>query len=181
MSIVPLICGVAFATYGDYYFTLRGFSLTLLSVLLAAVKAIAGNRLMTGSLKLSALEILMRMSPLAAFQCLVYAWVSGELDQFRASVAIGEVFTSGFRLALACNAATAFALNVVSFHTNKVAGALTVSVCANVKQALTITLGIVLFHVQMSWLNGLGTVVTVFGAAWYSKVELYSNRKAQRT
>jgi hypothetical protein len=67
-------------------------------------------------------------------------------------------------------------LNIVSFQTNKVAGALTISVCGNVKQALTILLGIVLFHVQVGALNAFGMLVTLAGAAWYSKVEL-DNKK----
>jgi hypothetical protein len=38
LSLVPIVVGVGFATYGNYYFTLTGFLLTLLGVLLAAVK-----------------------------------------------------------------------------------------------------------------------------------------------
>ena len=70
--MVPLIFGVALATFGDYYFTMIGFLLTALGVVLAAIKTVATNRLMTGSLALSAMEVLFRMSPLAATQCLFY-------------------------------------------------------------------------------------------------------------
>ena len=38
LSLIPVVAGVGLATYGDYYFTLAGFSLTLLGVVLAAVK-----------------------------------------------------------------------------------------------------------------------------------------------
>jgi Triose-phosphate Transporter family len=38
LSLVPVVIGVALATYGDYYFTSAGFCLTLLGVVLAAVK-----------------------------------------------------------------------------------------------------------------------------------------------
>jgi hypothetical protein len=58
LSLVPIILGVCMVTYGDYYFTVLGFSLTLLGVILAALKTITSNRLMTGSLALPALEIL---------------------------------------------------------------------------------------------------------------------------
>lgn len=56
---------------------------------------------------------------------------------------------TSLRSALATNAIIAFMLNVVSFQTNKVAGALTLAVAGNVKQCLAILLGIVLFNVEV--------------------------------
>lgn len=38
LSIVPVMVGVGLATFGDYYFTALGFTLTLFGVVLAAVK-----------------------------------------------------------------------------------------------------------------------------------------------
>ncbi|KAK5175775.1 uncharacterized protein LTR77_000915 [Saxophila tyrrhenica] len=175
LSMIPLILGVALATAGDYYCTLSGFTLTVLGVLLSAIKTVATNRLMTGSLALSAMEVLLRMSPLATIQCVLYAFLTGEVDRFRSAYASGE-FSNSFGTALLANAVIAFALNVTSFQTNKVAGALTMTVCGNVKQVLTIGLGIVLFNVKVGWLNALGTVVTIAGAIWYSKVELDAKR-----
>jgi hypothetical protein len=97
--------------------------------------------------------------------------MTGEADQFRTAVAAGQ-FSHTFGLALLVNAAAAFLLNIVGFQANKMAGALTITVCGNVKQALTIMLGIVLFHVQVGFVNALGTLITIVGAAWYSYVEL---------
>ena len=175
--MVPLIFGVALATFGDYYFTMIGFLLTALGVVLAAVKTVATNRLMTGSLALSAMEVLFRMSPLAATQCLFYAYASGEFTGFQVAAAEG-VFDGQFLFSIICNGIMAFSLNIVSFQTNKVAGALTVSVCGNLKQCLTILLGIVLFNVTVTPLNGVGMFITVLGAAYYSKVELDRKRAA---
>ncbi|KAJ2915736.1 hypothetical protein MD484_g4696, partial [Candolleomyces efflorescens] len=45
LSLIPVIVGVALATYGDYYFTPSGFLLTLLGTLLAALKTIVTNLL----------------------------------------------------------------------------------------------------------------------------------------
>jgi hypothetical protein len=149
MSMIPLIFGVALATFGDYYFTMMGFLLTFLGVILAAIKTVATNRLMTGSLALSAMEVLFRMSPLAATQCLFYAYASGEFAGFQTAVAEGA-FDTTFLFSILCNGFMAFSLNIVSFQTNKVAGALTVSVCGNLKQCLTILLGIVLFAVTVT-------------------------------
>ncbi|KAF7188467.1 GDP-mannose transporter GONST5 [Pseudocercospora fuligena] len=178
LTMIPLVFGVALSTVGDYYATLAGFFMTFLGVVLASVKTVATNRLMTGSLKLSALEVLLRMSPLAAIQCVIYAYFSGEADQFRAAYT-SDQFSSSFGAALFLNAVTAFLLNVVGFQANKMAGALTITVCGNVKQALTILFGIILFHVEVGLLNAVGMLITIAGAVWYSKVELDSKRASK--
>lgn len=179
MSLIPIIFGVGLATYGDVYFTPYGAFLTLSGVVLAAVKTIVSNRIMTGSLKLSAYEILLRMSPLAAIQSLFYSWVTGEANQFFTFVAEGNL-PWPMVLAIAGNGFIAFVLNISSFQTNKLAGALTITVAGNLKQCLTILLGIALFNVQVTFLNGLGMFITLCGAALYSKVELDSKGKQSK-
>jgi hypothetical protein len=130
---------------------------------------------MTGALALSPLELLARMSPLAAAQCLLYASVSGELSIVQEVVQGGRCSTL-FVLAIVLNGFMAFMLNMVSFQTNKLAGALTMSICGNLKQCLTIVLGIVLFDVQLTPLNGVGIGIAACGAAYYSKVELQARK-----
>lgn len=120
------------------------------------------------------------MSPLAAIQCIAYAVISGEANQFRVAYANGEL-SNTFGAALLVNATTAFLLNIVGFQANKMAGALTITVCGNVKQALTIMFGIVLFHVEVGITNAVGMLITIAGAAWYSKVELDKKRAPSRT
>lgn len=211
LSLIPLVLGVGLATYGDYYFTPMGFTLTLLGVILASVKTVATNRVMTGPLALSPLEVLFRMSPLAFIQSLIYAYITGELhsclsfpetpDSAAVPVALtipsstttpGSIWTTTsflpsallFQLpsqkmlwALAGNGLIAFLLNISSFSTNKNAGALTMTVCGNVKQCLTILLGIVIFGTRVGVLNGLGMLAALAGAAWYGFVELGARGK----
>lgn len=38
LSLIFMITGIALATYGDYYFTMIGFTLTMSGVVLSAVK-----------------------------------------------------------------------------------------------------------------------------------------------
>ena len=182
LSLIPIVLGVGMTTYGEYYFTLAGFLLTFLGVVLAVAKTIATNRIMTGALKLSPMETLMRMSPLAFVQALFISWVSGELSgaasQAGAAAVAGRAAAganlspTGMLLALIGNGVLAFALNVSSFTANKAAGALTMTVCGNVKQCLTVLLGIIFFNVTIGLFNGLGMIVSLAGAAWYSMVEL---------
>ena len=188
LSLLPIVLGVALTTYGDYNYTPLGFLLTFLGVLLAALKTIVTNRIMTGPLALSFWEVLLRLSPMACVQSIIYALVTGELARF--TTFVKDEFSSPadvvappkqnlthFLLILAGNGALAFLLNISSFSTNKIAGALTMTVCANIKQCLTILLGIALFNVKLSPLNGLGILVTVAGGVLYSFVELNGNRR----
>ena len=168
VSLVPVVAGVGFATAGDYYFTTMGFCLTLLGAFLAALKTVVTNRIQTGRLKLSPLELLYRMSPLAFVQTMVYAWYTGEMAQARTWAA----GTMGRRelLILLTNGAIAFGLNVISFTANKKTGALTMTVAANVKQILTIVLSIFFWGLQITWMNSFGILLTLFGGAWYAYV-----------
>ncbi|KAF2135532.1 uncharacterized protein K452DRAFT_281401 [Aplosporella prunicola CBS 121167] len=177
LSLIPLILGVGVATFGDYYFSTLGFILTLAGVLLATIKTVVSNRLMTGSLALHPLEILLRMSPLAALQSIIYAYFAGELGALSENI---STFTALDVLLIAGNGFIAFALNVSSFNANKLAGALTMTVCANVKQCLTILLGIVIFNVKVGIVNGIGIVIALAGAAFYSRVELSTKMAKQQ-
>ncbi|KAK3934492.1 TPT-domain-containing protein [Diplogelasinospora grovesii] len=172
LSLVPVVLGVGLATYGDYYFTTLGFCLTLAGVVLAVIKTVATNRIMTGALALSPLETLLRMSPLAFLQAIGCALLSGEVSDFRRSHPEGP--SRMLVLALAGNGLLALMLNISSFSTNKIAGALTMTVCGNIKQCLTVLLGIALFGVKVGIPNGFGMTVALAGAAWYSAVELRS-------
>lgn len=134
---------------------------------------------MTGSLALPPLEFVMRMSPLAALQALACATVTGEVAGFRNLISSGNISLGPALASLAGNGFLAFLLNVASFQTNKLAGALTMTVCGNLKQCLTVLIGIFLFKISVDVLNGAGMGVTMLGAAVYSKAEL-DNKKRRR-
>jgi hypothetical protein len=214
LSLLPVILGVALATYGDYYFTVTGLLLTLLGTFLAALKTIATNLLQTGRslshsstrgipfatllpprpLKLYPLDLLLRMSPLAFIQCVIYAYLSGELESVRE---FGAVHMDRRRaLTLAVNAAMAFGLNVVSFTANSKVGPLSITVAgtshtpcfriylthsifstANVKQVLTILLAVSIFNLTITNANALGIALTLFGGGWYATVEYREKRR----
>jgi len=196
ISLIPVVAGVAIATYGDYHFTVAGLLLTLLGTVLAALKTICTNLLqvpptppqkaslgtpVTASSanagwnafrlqnKLHPLDLLLRMSPLAFIQCVLYAQASGELDRVRAFSATN--MTRANLLALIVNGMIAFGLNVVSFTANKKTGALTMTVAANVKQVLTILLSMLIFNLSLTGQNATGITLTLFGGAWYGYIE----------
>jgi hypothetical protein len=143
LSLLPVIAGVGFTTYGDYYFTYWGLLLTLFGTFLASLKTVVTNILQSGNarkgsaakegitteragIKLHPLDLLGRMSPLAFIQCVIYGWASGELDGVRR---FGATHMDKKKLfALCVNGMIAFGLNVVSFTANKKSGPLSISV-----------------------------------------------------
>lgn len=180
ISLLPVVLGVGFATYGDYYCTFLGFVLTLLGTLLAALKTIATNVVQSSPpvdanstanmpkpfaragirlpppfrgqplsvpypamptalrnwfarggyrLGLHPLDLLVRISPLALVQCAFYAHASGEVEALQAAAKSGtREMGMGLFFMLLANGFIAFVLNVVSFETNRRAGALTMGV-----------------------------------------------------
>ncbi|CAG8459345.1 50_t:CDS:10 [Ambispora leptoticha] len=154
---------VVFATVGDYYFTSM-----VLGTILAALKTVVTNRVQVGRLKLHPLDLLLRMSPLAFVQTVIYAYVTGELNRVR-SFSRTEMTTS-LVIALVTNGVIAFFLNYVSFTANKKTSALTMTVAGNVKQVLSIILAVVIFNLTITPTNGFGIFLTLCGGAW--KIEL---------
>ncbi|EPT02316.1 hypothetical protein FOMPIDRAFT_141482 [Fomitopsis schrenkii] len=188
LSLIPVMAGVALATYGDYYFTFFGLLLTLLGTFLAALKTVYTNVLQSSPsaqrthrpllalpapprLALHPLDLLTRTSPLACALCLFYAFASGELGHARASLAPTTLAGAARLLVILGNGMIAFGLNVVSLSANKRVGALNMTVAANVKQALTILCAVGIFHLTITPANALGIVVTIAGGAWYAWVE----------
>ncbi|WVQ97674.1 hypothetical protein IAU59_004788 [Kwoniella sp. CBS 9459] len=178
VSLLPVVAGVGFATYGDYDFTALGLILTLLGTFLAALKTVVTNLIQTGGggrLRLHPLDLLMRMSPLAFIQCVIYGWYTGELERVRRYGA--TQMTRSKAIALLMNGVFAFGLNIVSFTANKKAGALTMTVSANCKQVLTIVLAVMLFNLHISPTNGVGILLTLVGGGWYGYVEYMEKKK----
>lgn len=169
--------------------------MTILGTLLAAVKTVVTNRVQVGRLKLHPLDLLLRMSPIAFLQTILYSYMSGELSSVQEYIA--TEMTTGMYLAVLFNGILAFMLNVVSFTANKQAGPVTMTVagiklCAfnlinalktnclaigNVKQVLSIVLAIFIFKIQINATNAFGILLTLFGGAYYAQVDAQENRK----
>lgn len=161
-----VVAGVAFATFGEYNYTAMGFFLTVLGTILAAIKTVVTNRVQVGKLKLHPLDLLLRMSPLACIQTLLYSYATGEMELVQEF--INTKASWSFMFVLLINGILAFFLNVVSFTANKKTSALTMTVAANVKQVLSIALAVIIFNYSLTWMNSIGIMLTLAGGAWYT-------------
>lgn len=183
LSLMPIVLGVSIATYGDLTYTNVGLAVTLLGVILSTLKTVVTNKLLTGRLALSPLEILFRMSPLACGHSLIMASWQGELGRpfealnnvlsMSSASRSSSVYSANILgVVLLGNGVLAFVLNMSSFNTNKLAGPLTMSVCANIKQCVTIVLGTVLFDTTVTTMNLWGIAITLVGGMAYGLAEL---------
>ncbi|KAG0265316.1 UAA transporter [Mortierella polycephala] len=178
LSLLPLLLGVYMATVGDYSFTAMGFLLTVLGTILAATKTVVTNRIQVGRLQLHPLDLLLRMSPLAFVQTVIFSWMNGELNEV-VSFCQTKMSTK-LVMALLVNGIIAFFLNYVSFTANKKTSALTMTVAANVKQVLSIMVAVTVFNTTIGFLNGLGIIMTLLGGACYSYVDLREKNQRAR-
>ncbi|KAF3386830.1 GDP-mannose transporter GONST5 [Penicillium rolfsii] len=182
IALVPIVLGAAITASGDFKFTIFGSIVSIIGVLLGVLKIIVTNRLMTGSLALPSLELIYRMSIYASIQTIVIGLYAGELSNLDLSTFWNTDGGSTIPLtstawALFGNGLLAFFLNISSFQANKVAGSLAITVWGNVRQTLTLILGILfLGDFDLNLQTGAGIVLVVVGCAFYSKAELDSKK-----
>lgn len=167
LALVPVVCGVVLACYGEMGFSAVGAVLTFTGVLLSAAKGVSTHLLLVGELALDPFDLLFRMSAMCTLQCIVCAWLVGELADARQFLADHEN-ASGVVLQLASNAALAFGLSYLSLMGNKSTSSLSMSVVGNVKQVVLIALTVVIFSDVLSATQWVGVVMTLFGGAIYS-------------
>ncbi|QRV98894.1 Triose-phosphate Transporter family [Ceratobasidium sp. AG-Ba] len=262
-SLIPVVLGVGFATYGDYTFTQAGLALTLAGTALAALKTMLASwvvrtpkspipsllsaeavpnagplpvhsipesmphysraHIRRSSMKrfedegylsgderprfgespvakssphwnsrsgpesviarsdaLHPLDVLLRLSPLACIQCLIVAWGSGEMGAWKElEMSVGAGWNQ-LGLKLAMNGVLAFVLNYVSFMASRRAGALSMTVAANIKQVLTVLFALFLFDPHMpSFTHILGIGLTLAGGVWYGLVEAQEKQERE--
>ena len=137
-------------------------------------QAVAAGEILSGSLKLHPIDLLYKMAPKAALQCLILACLTGEVASIasRWETELSPAVSMWPTFGVVSTGIMSFSLNISSLVSNKLTSALTLCIAANVKQVLMILLATVIFDIPVSVLNGSGIAVVLVGSAYYSWVSM---------
>ena len=171
LALLPVVIGVMLATNGEVNYTLFGFVLVWIGVVLSSLKGIVTNQVMVGPLKLHPMDALLKLCPLATVQCLFIALINGEIYAL-----LNNPPSTPIVISLLLNGFIAYLLNVASFTANKMNGSLTMTVAGNLKQVVTIILSVVVFSALITPTNGIGILLTIFGGILYSWTDFLTRK-----
>ncbi len=159
--------GAATATKGELQYTVFGIFITLLGVVLASLKGISTNYILTTQ-EISTPELLNKMSMHAIWQCVIAAYFSGELTEvIERGITMDPYAWRSLALVVTGNGLIAFLLNVVSFSANQKTSELTMGVSANLKQVMSVLLSVSYFGYVLTRWNICGIILSMAGGAWY--------------
>jgi len=166
-ALVPVVTGVMLATWTEVNFNWPGFLCALIASVTTAIQSIVSGVLLSGSLKMDPINLVYQLSPFAiAFLIpFIYMWEQEEIAAFDA------LFEPQFLSLLIISSVIAFTLNFSVFFAIKHTSALAFTVAGNLKVVFVIVISVAIFRNEITFVNGIGIVVTVVGCWIYSVVQ----------
>lgn len=178
MSLIPVVGGVALASFTEVNFQMIGFLAALVSSLTTATQSVVSAMLLGGTLKLDSLNLLYYMAPVSFIFILPFALYAEYTPVMEYDVAAhggNEVYFYLFISGL-----VAYLLNICVFFAIKSTSALTMTVFGNLKVVAVIGISVMIFKNEVTWWNGLGCFVATVGIIWYNAIEYQIKEEKKR-
>jgi uncharacterized membrane protein len=125
---------------------------------------------LTGDLKLHPVDLILHQAPLSACWCLITMFTTGEWNTLIQNASELPSLSTWYII----TGIISFMLNITSFYANKVSSAVTLSVCANVKQIMVIVISMVINHEVLTTQKAMGIALVTIGGILYAYI---SNRE----
>jgi len=177
LSLIPVVGGVALASFTEVNFEIIGFLAALISSLTTSVQSVVSSMLLTGNLKLDSINLLYYMAPVSFMLIFPVALIfeSESLREYDFEVhgtnfIIVNLFVSGI---------VAYLLNICVFFAIKSTSPLTFTVFGNLKVVAVICISVLIFRNEITWWNGFGCLAATLGIIWYNAVE-YQIKEAKK-
>lgn len=179
VSLIPVVGGVALASFTEVNFEMIGFLAALTSSLTTAIQSVVSAMLLGGgTLKLDSLNLLYYMAPVSFVFILPFALYSEYsllLEYDIASHGGNEVYFYLF-----ISGGVAYLLNICVFFAIKSTSPLTFTVFGNLKVVAVIGISVMIFKNEITWWNGLGCLVATIGIIWYNAIEYQIKEEKKR-
>eukprot|EP00752_Nemacystus_decipiens_P009100 g8124.t1 len=168
VAVIPIVIGVAMAWYSEMEISGSAVWVSVVCIVLNAIKVVINSEMLTGEYKVTPLHLLSRVSPMTLAQVATFAVFHGEVagmlgnwKQILAGWAPHVIALTGF---------VSFVLTVLSMHATKFATPLTVSVMGALKQILVAAFTVYKMQRSVSRLNVVGLVLALIGAVRYTVI-----------
>lgn len=187
MTLLPVVGGIALATWGEPSFNLIGFIACLVGVCCRALKSVLQGWLLTpagekeaekmsnaNENKLDSMSLLYYMSPVAILTLGICTFImepraisafyeAAELDPWFIAILLGNCFV-------------AYLVNLTNFLVTAHVGALTLQVLGNAKGVVCTIVSVMLFRNPMTFRGVTGYTITMIGVWLYSSSKRRSAR-----
>lgn len=176
LTMVPICVGMMLTVKGEVQLNVLGLSYSFIGSFLSALKVVCCNKFLVGNFSMHPIDLLDKTTGYAFVQLLFFIWYLGEYDAIVENW--DNLVWDPFVLTLVFGSAlVAFLLNVTNFFTNQTTSPLILSVSGNIKQCVSILVGIVLFNEVIGFLNATGITITILGTILFNVVRLRESKQ----
>lgn len=178
LTLIPVVGGVALASFTEANFNIEGFATALVASLTTSIQSIVSSILLTGSMRLDAINMVYYMAP-ASFVLIVPFALIYEYN----GISTYDYEQLGFNyvvFALMLSGCVAYLLNICTFFAIKSTSPLTFTVFGNLKVVVVIVISVLIFRNKIGIMNAVGCFVAIVGIIWYNSIEYNIKEEKKR-